>query len=693
MSDYKEGSDEDILATAKKRFQACLSAESENRESALEDTRFYAASPDNGYQWPEKIKSARENDPNGPRPCLTINKLPQHVRQVTNEQRQNRPQIKTLPVDSHGDVEIAEIYNGIIRHIEVQSDADIAYDTACEHQVVGGEGFFRILTDYTDDNSFDQEILIKRIKNPFSVHMDPEIHDPTGADQRYCFIAEDMPEEEFEKKYPKAQKIDWSFDTKGDMSNWYSTGAKKVRIAEYFYTEYREKTLLAYPNGWTGFKEDVPEGEEIPEGAKSRKVITREVKWCMINGKEVLEKREWASRYIPVLRVVGNEIVVDGKTTVSGLVRNAKDPQRMYNYWSSQETEMLALAPKAPFIGAQGQFEGLEAKWQAANIKNFAYLEYKPVIEGGTLVPPPQRQMPPMAQQGFITAKQGAAEDIKGTTGQYDASLGMQSNETSGIAIQRRQREGDVANFHYVDNLSRALRQAGRIILDLIPKIYDVSRIVRIIGEDGTPDHVVIDPKQQEAIKKIMSNGKEVGKSINPNIGRYDVTVVVGPSYTTKRQEAAEGMVQLTQSNPNVWPIIGDLLVRNMDWPGAEEMAERLKAMLPDQIKALEDKGQDPKMQQAQQTIEQLKQQLEATTQFVKQLQQGFEAAKADKAKMDSVIAAYEAETNRLKVVQPTMTPEEISALCLKTFQQLMTGSDVDPGQQQTQTQQPQQPQ
>jgi len=677
-------SDADILATARKRFQYCIDAESENRVNQIDDTRFYAASPDNGYQWPAKVKASREMDPNGARPCLTVNKLPQHVKQVTNEQRQNRPQIKVLPVDSKGDVEVAKIYNGVIKHIEVISDADIALDTACEHQVVSGEGYWRVLTDYCDDQSFDQDILIKRIKNALSVHMDPEIQDPTGADQRFCFITEDIPEEEFKLNYPNAKPVDWDFvGSSSEYVNWYLTGEKKVRIAEYFYLDYEKRKLIALSNGWVGFKEDLPDSiseDLIKDPVKTRDVLIKKVRWCKVTGEEILDKKDWPSQYIPVVRIVGNETIVDGKVIVSGLVRNSKDAQRMYNYWVSQETEMLALAPKAPFIAAVGQIEGLEDIWRTANTKSHAVLPYHPISEEGSLLPPPQRQMPPMVPQGIITAKQGAAEDIKGTTGQYNASLGAQGNETSGKAIMARQREGDVSNFHYIDNLSRAIRQTGRILLDLIPKIYDTNRINRIIGEDDSTDHIVIDPKQTEAIKKILGDdGEEIGKSINPNIGKYDVVVTVGPSYTSKRQEAAEAMTQMTQANPQLWQIIGDLLVKNMDWPGADEMGERLKATLLPEVKTLAEgnKAQDPKLLQAQQQIEQMGQQMEQMAQFIEQIQQGFEAAKADGERVSKVIDAYKAETDRMKALAPAMSPEDVQQLVLSTIQQLMTSPDI----------------
>ena len=575
----KDGGGADFMVTARSRFNQAIEANGENRVSEVEDLKFAAGSSDNGFQWPEKIRNMRENDPNGARPVLTINKLPQHIKLVTNEQRQNRPSVKVIPVDDKGDPEVAKILDGIVRHIEVNSDADVAYDTACENQVTIGEGYFRILTDYLDENSFEQDILIKRIRNSFSVYMDPNIQDPSGADQKWCFITDELSKDEFKAQYPKAQVSDWELEGQGDQyRSWFEND--RIRIAEYFCFEETEKTIYLMEDG--SVVDVVPEGMV---SVKERKTKVPKVCWYKINGCEVLEKRDWAGKYIPVVRVVGNEFDIEGKLIISGIVRNAKDAQRMYNYWTSTEAEAIALAPKSPFVGAAGQFENYEDKWQSANIKNYAYLEYNPIDINGHPVPPPQRQMPPMVQAGIVAAKNAAAGDIQATVGQYNPSLGAEAQEKSGVAIRARQRQADVGTFHYVDNLSRAIRHCGRILLDLIPKIYDTQRVARILGEDGEPDHAKINPEQQVPVQDEMGeDGKAIGKIYNPGIGRYDVSVIVGPSYTTKRQEAVESMSQLLQGNPQLWGVVGDLFVKNMDWPGADEIAERIKKTIPPQL-------------------------------------------------------------------------------------------------------------
>ena len=659
-----------------------ISAYSESREDEQDDLKFYAASPDSQWQWPADVLATRgavQGQTINARPCLTINKLPQHVKQVTNDQRQNRPSIKVIPVDDNADVEVAEVFNGMIRHIQYISDADVAYDTACENQVTFGEGYIRILTDYCDDNTFDQDIKIGRVRNSFSVYMDPLIQDPCGMDAKWCFITEDITREEYDRLYPNASPIS-TLETLGvgdqSISQWINENT--VRIAEYFYIEYDRATLNLYPGNATAF-EGTPDDKQLKalygKPLKSRESDRKKVKWCKINGYEILEEREWAGKYIPVVRVIGNEFEVDGRIYISGLVRNAKDAQRMYNYWVSQEAEMLALAPKAPFIGYGGQFEGYETQWKTANTQNWPYLEVNPdVTDGqGGVLPLPQRAQPPMASSGLLQAKSGASEDIKSATGQYNASLGMTSNERSGKAILARQKEGDTGTYHYVDNLGRAVRYVGRIIIDLIPKIYDTQRIARIIGEDGKVEHAKINPEQQEPVRKIVDQaGIVIEKIYNPTVGKYDVMVETGPGYASKRQEALDAMSQLLQGNPELWAVAGDLFVKNMDWPGAQEMAKRFAKTIDPKL--LEDGDKTPELQAAEQQIQAMGQELDQLHQMLQQVGNSMEA-------QELRIKEYEAETKRISAVQAGMTPEQIQDIVMGTIHAAMDTGDVVAGQ------------
>jgi hypothetical protein len=677
--------DADVLATARSRLTMALSAYSESREDEIDDLRFFAGSPDNQWQWPADVLQTRgavQGQTINARPCLTINKLPQHVRQVTNDQRQNRPSGKVIPADDNADVEVAEIYNGIVRHIEYISDADVAYDTACENQVVYGEGYIRILTEYCDDNSFDQEIKIGRIRNSFSVYMDPLIQDPCGSDAKWCFITEDITRAEYERMYPDASPIS-TLQTLGvgdqSISQWVND--KTVRIAEYFYIDYDRATLNLYPGNVTAF-EGTPDDKQLKalygKPKKSRESDRQKVLWCKINGYEILEAQEWAGKCIPVVRVVGNEFEVDGRVYVSGLIRNAKDAQRMYNYWTSQEAEMLALAPKAPFIGYGGQFEGYETQWKTANTQNWPYLEVNPdVTDGsGSVLPLPQRALPPMAQTGLIQAKMGASEDIKNTTGQYNASLGQTSNERSGKAILARQREGDTGTYHYQDNLARAVRYVTRQLVDLIPKIYDTQRIARIIGLDGETSMAKIDPTQEMPVKKIVDQtGVVIEKIYNPGVGKYDVVVSTGPGYATKRQEALEAMAQLLQGNPQLWQVAGDLFVKNMDWPGAQEMAKRFAKTIDPKL--LEDGDDNPALQAAQQQMQAMGQEMEQMHQMLQNVGKSIEAQEQERKDFEAQIKAYQAETQRISAVQAGMSEEQIQDIIMGTVHGMITSGDL----------------
>jgi hypothetical protein len=684
----KDKSDSDVLATARSRLDQAISALSESREDELDDLRFFAASPDNQWQWPADVLATRgavQGQTINARPCLTINKLPQHVHQVTNEQRQNRPQPKVIPADDAADEEVAEVYNGVIRHIEYISDADVAYDTACENQVTYGEGYVRILTEYCDEKSFDQDIKIGRIRNSFSVYMDPLIQDPCGADAQWCFVTEDLPRSEYQRLYPNSAPLS-TLQTLGvgdqEISQWLNEDT--VRIAEYFYKEYTNEKLNLYPGNVAAF-EGTPEDKvlkaQFGSPIKSRTSERCKVKWLKINGYEVLERQDWAGMHIPVIRCVGNEFEVEGRLYVSGLVRNAKDAQRMYNYWVSQEAEMLALAPKAPFIGYGGQFEGYEQQWKTANTTNWPYLEVNPdVTDGqGAVLPLPQRAQPPMASSGLLQAKAGASDDIKSSTGQYNAALGMTSNERSGKAILARQRESDIGTYHYVDNYARMIRYVGRQLVDLIPKIYDTQRVARIIGEDGESTTAKMNPQQPEAVKKITNEqGVVIDKIYNPSVGKYDVQVITGPGYATKRQEALEAMAQLLQGNPQLWQVAGDLFVKNMDWPGAQEMAKRFAKTIDPKI--IGDDEDNPALAAAKQQMEAMNQELQQMHGMLQNVQQSFEARDIEVKEYKAQVDAYNAETNRIKAVQAGMSPEQIQDIVMGTIHAAMDTGDIVAG-------------
>jgi len=688
---------DDLIAAAKKRFQAAMEADDNNRKRALEAIKFSALE-----QWPDAIKQARERDQEGARPCLVLDKTNQHIRQVVNDQRQNRPAIKVRPVDDQGDEDVAEIFQGLSRHIEDASQADLAYDTAFEQAVDGGYGYWRIITEYEDERSFNQDIRIKRIRNRFSVVLDPSSQMPDGSDAKFGFVYEDIDRDDFKRQYPKADPVDFDTLDKKELG-WWAT-KEKVRVCEYFRIEHVETKLHLLADGTTATDDELKAkgGGAAIQVVKSRDVSLPVVKWSKITAVDELEARDWPGKYIPIVKVTGNEKDVEGELITSGMVTAAMDAQRMYNYAASAFVEMVALAPKAPWTAAEGQIEGHEEEWAKANKSNIAVLQYKPTTVDGVLVPPPMRQPMPGIPTGWAQALQFSEHDIQSATGMYAANLGEQSNEKSGRAIQARQREGDVGSFHYVDNLSRSIRYTGRILVDLIPKIYDTKRIARIIGVDGKPDMVELDPEQEAPVMQKQDQlGRKLAKVYNLGVGKYDVTVTVGPSYSTKRQEAVDWMQQLIQADPRIMQIGGDILFNNMDLPGAEEMAERLKAMLPPQIKQMieaEDQGQDPKVialqQQVQQANQMLDQKAQALQQMAAELQQKEQEIAGKDAEASAAIEKLQAQVrmsqSELRAQKLELQVAELNAVnkiqearnALEDFIESQTGVPVEQGQQ-----------
>lgn len=588
--------DKKIIREALDRYALCEEAEATQRSRMRDDIRFAA-----GEQWDEQIKHARENDPNGPRPCLTMDKLGQYRRQVVNDARQNKPAIKVRPVDSGADPEVAEILQGVVRHIEDVSTAEIAYDTALDSATGPGVGYVRVLTKIIDKTSGAQDIEIAPVHNVFSVYLDPDHKMPDGSDSQYGFVVDDMPRKKFEASYPKAKTDGWSAD---DSLGW--TEKDTVRVCEYFRIVESSENLLVLADGQEMAEEQYWElyaaDEARPQVTGNVTNETRRVEWFKLTASEILDRTDIPCRWIPIVEVIGNEDWIDGKRQLTGMTYWAADAQKAYNYARSAFVEQIALAPKIPYIAAAGQVEDFEDEWRNANRSAASVLRYNPVDINGTMVPAPQRQMAPQPSAGWQAEMQTSERDIQSALGMYAASLGNEGQEKSGRAILARQKEGDTSTFHYIDNLSRAIRHVGRILIDMIPQVYDTRRVTRIIGQDGESQQATIDPQLPQPFAKVRDEqtGK-IKRIYNPTIGKYDVSVSVGPSYNTRRMEAAESMTEALRANPAMFPLIGDLWVSNMDWPNAEAIAKRLKMALPPEIREAEDEDgeQSPEVLQA----------------------------------------------------------------------------------------------
>jgi len=572
---------EKLLHRALKRFDKAVEAEAANRKEGLDDKKFAAGAP---YQWPAGIVAQRNLDQ---RPCLTINRLPNFIHQITNDQRQNRPGIVISPTGDRGDVDVAKMYRGLIRFIERDSCADTAYDTGFDSAVRMGWGYWRILTEYESPDSRNMKLVIRRIRNTFTVYMDPSADDQTAADAKWGFISTMIPRDEFTDKYPDADPMPFDKASIGEpMKNWLSKD--EIRIAEYFEIEYKMRTLVALDNGHEGWEDELDDAvrEAIADGRieviDERESRVPKVKWYKITAKDVLEETDWIGSTIPIVRVVGEEEDIEGKVILSGIVRHAKDSQRMYNYHKTGETELVALAPKAPFIGEEGQFEGHEDEWRTANTRSLPYLSYKGTSVNGTPIPPPQRQPFAGIPAGVVNAAQGAAQDMQATTGiRFDATMNERMIDESGKAIRELRRSGDMGSFHFIDNLARSLRRTGEILVEAIPLVYDTARTLTILREDDKEEQIRIDPTLPKPTGEMRKpDGKRI-KLFNPKFGKYGVTVTIGPSFATKRIEASENMISFAKALPQTGALIADLIAKNQDWPGAEEIATRLAKTLP----------------------------------------------------------------------------------------------------------------
>jgi hypothetical protein len=553
-----------LLEEIKERFKEAEDASSNARQAFKRDMGFRY-----GDQWDHvDMRKRKERG----RPCFVFNRINPTIRQITNDQRQNSPSPDVVPVDDASDPKTAEVIQGMIRYILNASNSKSAFSTAFEHSVTGGFGYFRILTDYENDNSFDQEIKIKRVVNPLSVYFDPHSTELDGSDSDWAFVTDEMSKDKFKRLFGDSKLA--SMDSWSGEENPFILNDKSLRIAEYFYSKYTPKTLLLLSNGQSVLEDELDldalslSGLTVIEG-RTRKVSVKSVKWVKTNGTEILESTDWAGLWIPIVPVYGEEFYLDGKINRQGMVADARDPQMAFNALSSSEIEAIALAPKAPWLVTLKNIENLKSVWDQSN-ENLPYLPFNPDQSGYV----PSRVMAE-ANIGAITqASAQMAENLKSATGIFDASLGARSNETSGVAIARRTMQGQTANFHYQDHLNASLAHCGRILVDLIPKVYDAKRAVRILGNSDEIQTVTVNAENPE-----MN-----GMIYDLTAGKYDVRIQTGPSYLTKRQEAAQSMMEVAKTNPQFTQSAGDLMIKAMDWPHAQEIAERIKRTIPPQI-------------------------------------------------------------------------------------------------------------
>lgn len=604
---FETDEETEILLEAKKRFRICEDWEAQARTYFEYDYKFANGDSNNMYQWDKWVIGDRQTNQ---RPCLTINKTQQHNLQIINDGKQNKPGVTIRPVGGDASFEAAQVFQEVVRHIEYISNAENVYDYAAQFQVNAGWGYWRVVIEPIADDSFDKEVYIRRVKDPRSVYLDPFINEVDGSDARFGFIFEDMPRDLYEASYPKFKDVGnatLGFNT--DSYGWIQQNT--VRVAEYFRKTQKEDKLVAFILPETGeqiiskWSELPKEGKDIFQEIKKREgniplaertyrereTVSDDIEVIKIAGNKIIDRQPWLGKYIPIVRLIGTETIIDGIWDCKGHTRALLDPQRIYNINSSANVEFGALQTKSPITAPVEAIEGFEDIYARANIDNMAVLPYNGLNEQGQPIPPPQRMQGPVASQAYVEQMKIAQEEMMMVSGQYQAQMGENENAKSGVAINARQRQGDRATYHFIDNQAIAIRFTGKILIDLIPKVYDTERVIRIEARDGSVMDVKIDPSAPKPMEKVgqenpqTDNTQEIAQIIfNPGVGTYDVQSDTGPSFATRRQEAFNALTQIAAQNKEFMGVAGDILWKVADFPEAQVLAQRWRKIIPKNI-------------------------------------------------------------------------------------------------------------
>lgn len=637
-----------ILKEARERFTRAMNWERHFRSLGDLDERFADGDAYNNAQWPQEIFTQRTG---AERPCLTQNIVRQHNLLVINDIKMNRPGIKFRATGGQATKKAAEIWTALARRIEYDSKFSAVLGTAVTQQVKAGIGYWRLLTEYEDANSFNQVIKIVPINNWRNVYLDPDIQEVDGSDAKFGFIFEDVPNDVFDAKYPKYAGRGRRVSPFGDTSNWLQSD--HTRVAEYYWKELREDELAwvpdpEQPDGGMSFFRSSFTGKAWREvvkqpGVRTRAVQNPQVFWAIIVGNEVMETGEWAGSYIPIVRVVGEEVVTQNILDRKGHTRCMLDAQKMYNYWTSAAVEYVALQSKTPWVAAVEAVEGHEELWARANTENLPFLPYNGFGEDGQPLQAPQRPPPPGQAAAYLQGMEIARQEIMLASGQYQNQLGEQGNERTGQAITQRQRQSDKSTFHFVDNVAHAIRFTGVLILDLAPKIYDTERLLVLVGEDGSEFNVALDPNAKQAAEERQSYTLGAQLIFNPNIGKFSVVADTGPGYATRQEEAWQVMSNIITQAPALTSVIGDLLLSAGDFPLSDQAAERLRRLVPKE--AL---GEGPTAAEKQ-----LMEQLQQANQMLNQLTEENATLRIVQRSKEEAneIAAYKGQTERFKAI------------------------------------------
>lgn len=694
----KEEADNEIILEAKKRFKVCEDWESQAREWFDYDYKFANADSNNMYQWDNWVVGDRQTLK---RPCLTINKTMQHCLQIINDGKQNKPGVNIRPVGDEASFEAAQVFQEVTRHIEYISSAENVYDNAAVYQVTAGWGYWRVTVEKIN-GTFDKEIFIRRIKDPRSVYLDPNINEVDGSDAWFGFIFDDMPRDLYEAKHPDSKDVgNVSFGNMQD--SWIQKDT--IRVAEY-YRKTQEPDKLVYcvlpltgeeigPVKWSELDNDIRKAineikDEAEANYREEKELTERIEWYKIAGNKIIDRQKWLGKYIPIVRLVGTETVIDGIWDCKGHTRALLDPQRIYNVNSSANVEFGALQTKSPIQGSPQAIEGFEDLYAKANLENLSFLPYNEYDEEGRKLTPPQRIAPPVSSPAYVQQMEIAQNEMMMVSGQYQAQMGENENAKSGVAINARQRQGDRATYHFIDNQAVAIRFTGKILIDLIPKVYDTKRVMRIEAKDNTIMNVTIDPNAPQALQKVENqdeipqdnNQEMVSLIFNPNVGIYDVQSDVGPSFATRRQEAFNALTQIAASNEQFMGIAGDILWKVADFPEAQVLAQRWRKIIPKNITG---DGIDPVIEETmQKAAQQIEMQLGEIARLQKELddkerefaiKESAQALAWTKTGVQEIRADFDALTKRLSAIGnsgPAISKEQIQPIIRQTIMELL---------------------
>jgi hypothetical protein len=707
----------EILLEAKKRFKICEDWEVQARQYFEYDYKFANGDSNNMYQWDKWVIGDRMTNQ---RPCLTINKTQQHNLQIINDGKQNKPGVTIRPVGGDASFEAAQVFQEVVRHVEYISNAENVYDYAAQFQVNAGWGYWRVVIEPISDDSFDKEIFIRRIKDPRSVYLDPFINEVDGSDARFGFIFDDMPKDLYEAAYPKFKDVTGSEVFNSNNYGWIQQ--QTIRVAEYFRKTQKEDKLVAFTLPETG-EQIISKWSELPDDGKEifqeikksekglplaqrsyreRETVSDDIEVIKIAGNKIIDRKPWLGKYIPVVRLIGTETIIDGIWDCKGHTRALLDPQRIYNINSSANVEFGALQTKSPITAPVEAIEGFEDVYARANIDNLAVLPYNGLSEEGHPIPAPQRMQAPQSSPAYVEQMKIAQEEMMMVSGQYQAQMGENENAKSGVAINARQRQGDRATYHFIDNQAIAIRFTGKILIDLIPKVYDTERVIRIEARDGSVMDVKIDPNAEQPMQKVgeetpqTDNSQEIAQIIfNPGVGTYDVQSDTGPSFATRRQEAFNALTQIAAQNKEFMGVAGDILWKVADFPEAQVLAQRWRKIIPKNITGDgPDAATEEMMHKASDTIQMLQGQLQAMVKKVEDRQQEFdlksreldlkERVGSDEMTMKSIQEIrndFDAMTKRITALGnsgPAFSAEQVAPLIKQAVQEaLANGSEL----------------